>query len=141
MSTNRADFATWVDDAIRAEFEEHGHWTSATWLDLFLASVDGQPSALCVADEQAALTRAQMLRAARRLADYMAHRGIDTGDVVTVAVPNWWEFVVIHTAVGLLGAVLNPVLPRLGIPDYRFTWSVMTWARHMTSATYHRAWL
>jgi acyl-coenzyme A synthetase/AMP-(fatty) acid ligase/DNA-binding GntR family transcriptional regulator len=119
MSTNRADFATWVDDAIRAEFEEHGHWTSATWLDLFLASADGQPSALCVADEQAALTRAQMLGAARRLADYMARRGIDTGDVVTVAVPNWWEFVVIHTAVGLLGAVLNPVLPRLGVPDYR----------------------
>lgn len=119
MSTNRSDFATWVDDAIRAEFEEHGHWTSATWLDLFLASADGQPSALCVADEQAALTRAQMLGAARRLADYMARRGIDTGDVVTVAVPNWWEFVVIHTAVGLLGAVLNPVLPRLGVPDYR----------------------
>src|ERR1700761_573528 len=119
MSTNRADFATWVDDAIRAEFEERGHWTSTTGLGLFLASVDGQPSALCVADEQAALTRAQMLRAARRLADYMARRGIDAGDVITVAVPNWWEFVVIHTAVGLLGAVLNPVLPRLGIPDYR----------------------
>src|SRR6201987_5956258 len=118
MSTNRADFATWVDAAIRADFEEHAHWTSATWLDLFLASVDGQPSALCVADEQAALTRAQMLRPARRLADYMAHRGIDTGDVVTVAVPNWWEFVVIHTAVGLLGAVLNPVLPRLGVAPY-----------------------
>jgi acyl-CoA synthetase len=119
MSTNRADFATWVDDAIRAEFEQHGYWTSATWLELFLASAHGQPSALCVADEQAALTRAQMLRAARRLAGYMARRGIDTGDVVTVAVPNWWEFVVIHTAVGLLGAVLNPVLPRLGVPDYR----------------------
>jgi acyl-CoA synthetase (AMP-forming)/AMP-acid ligase II/DNA-binding GntR family transcriptional regulator len=119
MSTNRADFATWVDDAIRAEFEQHGYWTSATWLELFLASAHKQPSALCVADELTALTRAQVLDAARRLSGYMARRGIDTGDVVTVAVPNWWEFVVIHTAVGLLGAVLNPVLPRLGAPDYR----------------------
>lgn len=119
MSTNRSDFTTWVDETIRAEFEEQGYWTSATWLELFLASSDRQPSALCVADEQAALTRAQILGAARRLAHYMAGRGIDTGDVVTVAVPNWWEFVVIHTAVGLLGAVLNPVLPRLGGPDYR----------------------
>ena len=119
MSTNRSDFATWVDDAIRAEFEEQGYWTSQTWLDLFLASVDTQPSALCVADEQAALTRAQVLGAARRLAGHMAHRGVNTGDVVTVALPNWWEFVVIHTAVGLLGAVLNPVLPRVGVPDYR----------------------
>jgi acyl-CoA synthetase (AMP-forming)/AMP-acid ligase II len=119
MSTNRSDFTTWVDDAIRAEFEGQGYWTSQTWLDLFLASADTQPSALCVADEQAALTRAQVLGAARRLAGYMAHRGVDTGDVVTVAVPNWWEFVVIHTAVGLLGAVLNPAPPRLGVPDYR----------------------
>jgi acyl-CoA synthetase (AMP-forming)/AMP-acid ligase II/DNA-binding GntR family transcriptional regulator len=119
MSTNRSDFATWVDDAIRAEFEERGYWTSQTWLDLFLASADEQPSALCVADEQAALTRAQVLGAARRLAQDMRRRGVDTGDVVTVAVPNWWEFVVIHAAVGLLGAVLNPVLPRLGVPDYR----------------------
>jgi acyl-CoA synthetase (AMP-forming)/AMP-acid ligase II/DNA-binding GntR family transcriptional regulator len=119
MSTNRSDFTTWVDEAIRAEFEAQGYWTSATWLDLFLASFDREPSALCVADGQAALTRAQMLDAARRVAQYMARRGIDNGDIVTVAVPNWWEFVVIHTAVGLLGAVLNPVLPRLGVPDYR----------------------
>jgi acyl-CoA synthetase (AMP-forming)/AMP-acid ligase II/DNA-binding GntR family transcriptional regulator len=119
MSTNRSDFTTWVDDAIRAEFEQRGYWTSQTWLELFLASADQQPAALCVADEQAALTRAQVLGAARCLADYMARRGVHTGDVVTVAVPNWWEFVVIHSAVGLLGAVLNPVLPRLGVPDYR----------------------
>jgi hypothetical protein len=40
MSTNRSDFTTWVDEAIRAEFEAQGYWTSATWLDLFLASFD-----------------------------------------------------------------------------------------------------
>jgi acyl-CoA synthetase (AMP-forming)/AMP-acid ligase II len=119
MSTNRSDCTTWVDDAIRAEFERRGDWTSQTWLDLFLASADKLPSALCVADEQAALTRAQVLAAARRLAGFMARRGVNAGDVVTVAVPNWREFVVIHTAIGLLGAVVNPVLPRLGAPGYR----------------------
>src|SRR5246127_3334031 len=119
MSMNRSNFTTWVDDVIRAEFEVRGYWTSQTWLDLFLRSADQQPSALCVADEQAALTRTQVLAAARRLAAYMAHRGINTGDVVTVAVPNWREFVIIHTAIGLLGAAVNPVLPRLGAPGYR----------------------
>ena len=119
MPTNRPDITTWVDDSIRAEFERRGYWTAQTWLDLFLASVDAQPAALCVADEQAALTRAEVLAAARRLAGYMARRGIKTGDVVTVAVPNWREFIVIHTAIGLLGAVVNPVLPRLGVPGYR----------------------
>jgi non-ribosomal peptide synthetase component E (peptide arylation enzyme) len=86
MRTNRSDFRTWVDDAIRAEFERHGHWTSETWLDLFLGSVEQQPTALCVAGEQAVLTRAQVLAAARHLAGHMLGRGIDAGDVVTVAV-------------------------------------------------------
>ena len=85
MSTNRSDLTTCVDDAIRADFEGPGYWTSQTWLDLFLRSADKQPSALCVADEQAALTRAQVLAAARRLAAYMAHRGIDTGSPSGVA--------------------------------------------------------
>jgi acyl-CoA synthetase (AMP-forming)/AMP-acid ligase II/DNA-binding GntR family transcriptional regulator len=119
MSSARPEFTTWVDHAIRAEFERLGYWTSQTWLDLFLTSAIEQPSALCVADEQATLTRAQVLTAGRRLAAYMAHRGVAAGDVVTVAVPNWREFVVIHTAIGLLGAAVNPVLPRLSAPEYR----------------------
>src|ERR1700740_2487975 len=119
MSTNRSNFTTGVDDVLRADFGGREYWTSQTWRDLFLRSRDQQPSALCVADEQAALTRAQVLAAARRLAAYMAHRSIATGDVVTVAVPHWWECVVIHSAIGLLGAAVNPVLPRLGAPGYR----------------------
>src|ERR1700758_4174045 len=103
MSTNRSDFTTWVDDAVRAEFEGRGYWTTQTWLDLFLASADDQPSALCGADEQASLTRAEVLIAGRGLARYMARRGVEAGDVVTIAVPNWCEFVIIHTAIGLLG--------------------------------------
>jgi non-ribosomal peptide synthetase component E (peptide arylation enzyme) len=99
MPTNRPDFTTWVDDVARAEFEGRGHWTSQTWMDVFLASVKQQPSALCVADEQAALTRAQVLACARRLARRMASRGVGAGDVVRVAVPNWREFVVIHAAI------------------------------------------
>jgi len=119
MSTIRAGFTSWVDEEIRAEFERRGYWTSQTWLDVFLASTEEQPSALCVADERTALTRAQVLAGARRVAGYIARRGVEAGDVVTVAVPNWTEFVVIHTAVGLIGAVLNPVLPRLSAPEYR----------------------
>jgi acyl-coenzyme A synthetase/AMP-(fatty) acid ligase len=138
MTTLRPDFTTWIDDAIRAEFEGRGHWTSQTWLDLFLASVAEQPSALCVADEDATLTRAQVLAAGRRLAGYMADRGVEAGDVVTVAVPNWSEFVVIHTAIGLLGAVVNPVLPRLGVPGYRHILETSGSRMVFAAETHHR---
>jgi acyl-CoA synthetase (AMP-forming)/AMP-acid ligase II len=36
-----------------------------------------------------------------------------------VAAPHLHKFVVIHLAIGLLGAVVNPVLPRLGVTGYR----------------------
>jgi acyl-CoA synthetase (AMP-forming)/AMP-acid ligase II len=138
MSMNRSDLTTWVDDTVRAEFEGRGYWTSQTWMDVFLASVKRRPSALCVADEQAALTRAQVLACARRLARAMASRGVAAGDVVTVAVPNWREFVVIHVAIGLLGAVLNPVLPRLGAPGYRHVLQTAQSRLVFAAASHHR---
>jgi acyl-CoA synthetase len=111
--------ASWVDEDIRREFEANGYWTSQTWLDSFLAGHRHAPAGLCVADETAEMTRADVLTAARRLAGYMAARGVRSGDVVTVVVPNWWEFVVIHAAIALLGGVVNPALPRLGVSEYR----------------------
>jgi acyl-CoA synthetase (AMP-forming)/AMP-acid ligase II len=119
MSIERQMIETWVDDAIRSEFEQRGYWNSETWLDSFFAGVHEQPDALCVADEVGTLTRQEVLAAGRGLAVYMAGRGVRAGDVVTVVVPNWREFAVIHTAIGLLGAVVSPVLPRMGVHDYR----------------------
>jgi acyl-CoA synthetase (AMP-forming)/AMP-acid ligase II/DNA-binding GntR family transcriptional regulator len=137
VAAGRDGFTTWVDDAVRAEFEAHGYWTSQTWLDVFSTSAHAKPSALCVADERGALTRADVLAGARRLASFMAHRGVTAGDVITVAVPNWCEFVVIQTAVGLLGAVLNPVLPQLGIPGYRHVLQTSQ-SRMVFAASSHR---
>ncbi|MBT2301934.1 AMP-binding protein [Variovorax paradoxus] len=37
--------------------------------------------------------------------------GVGPGDVVSVQVPNHWEFVVASLAVGRLGAVVNPLMP------------------------------
>ena len=37
--------------------------------------------------------------------------GVARGDVVSVQLPNWWEFVVATLACGRLGAVVNPLMP------------------------------
>ena len=37
--------------------------------------------------------------------------GVGRGDVVSVQLPNWWEFVVATLACGRLGAVVNPLMP------------------------------
>jgi acyl-CoA synthetase (AMP-forming)/AMP-acid ligase II/DNA-binding GntR family transcriptional regulator len=52
--------------------------------------------------------------------------------------PDWREFVVIHTAIGLLGAVLNPVLPRLGAPGYRHVLQTTQSRLVFAAASHHR---
>jgi cyclohexanecarboxylate-CoA ligase len=37
--------------------------------------------------------------------------GVGRGDVVSIQLPNWWEFVVATLACGRLGAVVNPLMP------------------------------
>jgi acyl-CoA synthetase (AMP-forming)/AMP-acid ligase II len=111
------ELSTWVTDGIRAEFEAAGLWTNEVLLDRILDDAAADPAALCVVDEAGQLTRGEALHAARRLATYLDQRGVGSGDVVTVLLPNWREFVVVHHAVALLGAVLNPVLPRVSADE------------------------
>ncbi len=37
--------------------------------------------------------------------------GVGAGDVVSVQLPNWWEFVVVALAARRLGAIVNPLMP------------------------------
>jgi acyl-CoA synthetase (AMP-forming)/AMP-acid ligase II len=114
QGAQQTELVTWVTDEVRARFEQAGYWTDEVWLDRTISNTKDAPEALCVVDESGQLTRAEALAYARRLAAYLYHRGIRKGDVVTLLLPNWREFVVVHHAVGLLGAVVNPVLPKVG---------------------------
>jgi acyl-CoA synthetase (AMP-forming)/AMP-acid ligase II len=114
-----AALTTWVDAEVRAEFESRGDWTRETWFEYFSASVEVDPTALAVVDETGSLTRGEIMNAARRLAAYMASRDIRPGDVVTLVLPNWREFAVIHAAIGVAGCVVNPVLPQLQTGEIR----------------------
>ena len=110
---------TWITQAIRDEFEAAGLWTDETWIDQFLRHAREDPAAIAVIDECGTLTRGEALHSARRLAAYLQHQGINEGDVITLVVPNWREFVVIHAAIGLVGGVVNPLLPRTGATEMR----------------------
>lgn len=37
--------------------------------------------------------------------------GVAAGDVVSVQLPNWWEFVIVALAARRIGAVVNPLMP------------------------------
>jgi cyclohexanecarboxylate-CoA ligase len=48
-----------------------------------------------------------------RAAGALRALGVGAGDIVSVQVPNWWEFAVMVFACGRIGAVVNPLVPIL----------------------------
>jgi acyl-CoA synthetase (AMP-forming)/AMP-acid ligase II len=110
---------TWVDDRVRGRYEPSGCWAKDTWVEHFLAHAEAAPESLAVIDEAGSLTQAEVLAQARRLAAYLWEAGVRDGDVVTLVLPNWSEFMVIHAAIGLLGGVVNPLLPKVGTEEMR----------------------
>lgn len=47
----------------------------------------------------------------KRIALGLVHYGVQKGDVVSIQLPNWWEFVALHLACVRIGAITNPIMP------------------------------
>lgn len=74
------------------------------------ATAPDRPAVTCAAEQ---LTRAELERAANRLARDLAGRGVVTGDMVTIALPNSVAWFVATVACWKLGAVPQPVSAKL----------------------------
>ncbi|CAN7747927.1 AMP-binding protein [Variovorax sp. LjRoot84] len=97
----------------------HGWWKDKTINDCFRDAVQAFP------DKVALVAHVQGAGAARRISyrelDDLAARaagslrsiGIGPGDVVSMQLPNVWEFVVVALAASRIGAVVNPLMPIL----------------------------
>jgi cyclohexanecarboxylate-CoA ligase len=71
------------------------------------------PEALAVVDGDERLTYGDLDERVRRAAALLAGLGVCPGDVVAWQLPNWWEAVVLHHAIIVLGGISNPVMPIL----------------------------
>jgi non-ribosomal peptide synthetase component E (peptide arylation enzyme) len=61
--------------------------------------------------EPCVISYRQLWREARFLAFYFRKMGIQPGDMVSVQLPNWAEFVIIALALARIGAVINSIAP------------------------------
>jgi acyl-CoA synthetase (AMP-forming)/AMP-acid ligase II len=68
------------------------------------------PGRVLVIEGERAVTRAEMLDAARRLGGALLARGIHPGAAIGFQLPNWWEACVINLAAALFGYRLVPLL-------------------------------
>jgi cyclohexanecarboxylate-CoA ligase len=106
-------------DAPDIRFRETGYWLDKTVDQLLTEAVAKAPDKVAIvadrADREQAprLTYKELQRLADRAASSLLRLGVGRGDIVTVQLPNWWEFVVTAFACSKIGAVMNPVMPIL----------------------------
>ncbi|WGS17806.1 MULTISPECIES: AMP-binding protein [unclassified Bradyrhizobium] len=108
-----------IRDTSHANFRQAGYWLDKTVDQLLTEAVARAPDKVAIAadradrDQAPRFTYRELDDLANRAASSLLRLGVGRGDVVTVQLPNWWEFVVTAFACSKIGAVMNPVMPIL----------------------------
>jgi cyclohexanecarboxylate-CoA ligase len=100
-------------------FRNAGYWLDKTVAQLLTEAVARSLDKVAIVADRADRAQARLFKyreledLAERAASSLRKLGVDRGDVVTVQLPNWWEFVVTAFACSKIGAIMNPVMPIL----------------------------
>lgn len=111
--------ATAKQDMSPHTFREAGYWLDKTVDQLLDEAIARTPDKISIiadrADREQALrlTYRELGNLVDRASGSLRQLGVGPRDVVTVQLPNWWEFVVTSLACSKIGAVFNPVMPIL----------------------------
>jgi acyl-CoA synthetase (AMP-forming)/AMP-acid ligase II len=103
-----------VTDSARARaYRRAGHWDQTTLSGRLADAAARRPGRAAVIDRDggAVHTYAELGRDVTTVAAWLEARGVGAGDVVSIQLPNWYEFVVLAVATQAVGAVINPLLP------------------------------
>jgi len=94
-----------------------GFWIDKSFDEFLQQAVAATPEKLALLADRAdraepkRLTYAELGDLVSRAAAALKQLGIGPRDVVSVQLPNWWEFAVIALAAFRVGAVVNPLMP------------------------------
>ena len=102
-----------------ATYRELGVWRDRTFLDDFLDVSASHPDRVAIVSTTAAtrgvhtLSYGQLGRIVDRFAGALLELGVGPGDVVSIQLPNAWQFAALILATARVGAVVNPLVPIL----------------------------
>ena len=105
--------------AAHANYRKAGYWIDKTVDQLLEDVARATPDKLAIvadrtdSDQPRRFTYRELGDLVARASGALRGLGVGPGDVVTVQLPNWWEFVVTALACSRIGAVMNPVMPIL----------------------------
>jgi acyl-coenzyme A synthetase/AMP-(fatty) acid ligase len=101
-----------TDPARAAAYRRSGHWDGTTLSGRLADAAARRPGHTAVVDRdgEAVHNYAELGRDVSTVAAWLEARGVGAGDVVSIQLPNWYEFVVLAVATQAVGAVINPLL-------------------------------
>lgn len=100
-----------------ADYRSRGWWRDRTAVDDFLDRAAEQPDAPAIVSYRQGHTEAQrhtygeLELLSRRVAAALISLGVGVGDVVSVQLPNSWEFPAVVYGILRAGAITNPLVP------------------------------
>lgn len=97
------------DAATIAARTQAGDWPGKTLGDYLREHARDRPDKVAIVDRAHRVTFRELERRALRVACGFHELGVRSGDVVSVQLPNWSEWLVVHCGLSLLGAVTNSI--------------------------------
>lgn len=86
-----------------------GEWADRTLADHLEGHARDRADKLAIVDRRWRLTYRELDRLAHRVACGLLHLGVGPGDVVSIQLPNWAEWLIVHCAATKIGAVTNSI--------------------------------
>ena len=86
-----------------------GAWANETLDDDVRRHARERGAKLALVDRRWRLTYGELDRLAQRVACGLLELGVGTGDVVSIQLPNWAEWLIVHCAATRIGAVTNSI--------------------------------
>jgi cyclohexanecarboxylate-CoA ligase len=96
---------------------EAGFWVDKSYDEFLQGTIARTPDKLAlIADrsdrsEKRRFSYAELGDVVARAAASLKRLGVGRGDIISVQLPNWWEFAVVVLAAFRVGAVVNPLMP------------------------------
>ncbi len=106
-----------IDTATATHYHQQGWWRDRTQLDDFLDQAAAHPDRVAVVSAKQGSpqlerhTYGELERLSRRFAAAFIGLGVQPGEVVSVQLPNSWEFPALVYGALRAGAIVNPLVP------------------------------
>lgn len=86
-------------------------WPNKTIIDYLHDSCAKFPDKVAIIDKKSRYTYRELKQLVDRVALGLLEIGLKKGDVISIQLPNWNEFIILHYAATRIGAITNPLIP------------------------------